>query len=167
MPLTALAVRQAKPKTKPYKLFDERGLFLLVNPTGSKLWRFKYHYGRKEKQLSFGLYPDISLAQARDARSEARQELVIGIDPSSVRKARKAAFEADVTTFEMVAREWLMDMSLKWAKSHYTKVARRLEREIFPSVGRLPIIEIGPRDLLVPLRAIVDRGNRETARRVK
>ena len=167
MPLTALAVRQAKPKTKPYKLFDERGLFLLVNPTGSKLWRFKYHYGRKEKQLSFGPYPDISLAQARDARSEARQELVIGIDPSSVRKARKAAFKADVTTFEMVAREWLMDMSLKWAKSHYTKVARRLEREIFPSVGRLPIIEIGPRDLLVPLRAIVDRGNRETARRVK
>lgn len=167
MPLTALAVRQAKPRHKPYKLFDERGLFLLGNPTGSKLWRFKYHYGKKEKQLSFGSYPDISLAQARGARSEARQELVVGIDPSSVRKARKAAVEADVTTFEMVAREWLMDMSLKWANSHYTKVARRLEREIFPCIGNQPIVQIGPRDLLTPLRTIVDRGKRETARRVK
>ena len=167
MRLTTLKVRQAKPKGRPYKLFDERGLFLLVNPTGSKLWRFKYQYASKEKQLSFGPYPEVSLAQARVARSEARQELVVGVDPSSARKARKAAVEADVTTFEMVAREWLADMSLKWAMSHYTKVARRLEREIFPSTGQMPIAEIGPRDLLKPLRAIADRGNRETARRVK
>ncbi len=167
MPLTALAVRQAKPRNAPYKLFDERGLFLLVNPKGSKLWRFKYHYANKEKQLSFGPYPDVSLAQARGARSDARQELVAGIDPSAARKERRATADADITTFEMVAREWLEDMSVKWAKSHYTKVVRRLEREIFPAVGHLPITEIGPRDLLVPLRTIVDRGKRETARRVK
>ena len=167
MPLTALKVRQAKPKDRPYKLFDERGLFLLVNPNGSKLWRFKYHYCQKEKQLSFGPYTDVSLAQAREARADARRQLVEGTDPSTARKARKAAVEVGVTTFEMVAREWLADMSLKWARSHYTKVARRLEREIFPSIGHLPIADIGPRDLLSPLRAIVDRGNRETARRVK
>ena len=167
MPLTALAVRQAKPRNTPYKLFDERGLFLLINPKGSKLWRFKYQYGNKEKQLSFGPYPDVSLAQARGARSEARQELVAGIDPSASRKERRATADADIATFEMVAREWLADMSVKWAKSHYTKVARRLEREIFPCIGSQPIAEVGPRDLLIPLRTIMDRGNRETARRVK
>lgn len=167
MPLTALAVRQAKPRKKPYKLFDERGLFLLVNPNGSKLWRFKYHYCRKEKQLSFGPYPDVSLSQAREARNEANREKLSGIDPSAARKARKASTKSDTTTFEMVAREWLEDMSLTWAESHYTKVMRRLEREIFPSFGHRPISEIGPRDLLGPLKKIVSRGNRETARRVK
>lgn len=167
MPLTALAVRQAKPRNKPYKLFDERGLFLLVKPNGSKLWRFRYHYCQKEKQLSFGPYPDVSLAEAREARTEANREKLAGIDPSAARKARRASAESNTSTFEMVAREWLADMSMKWAISHYTKVVRRLEREIFPSMGQLPIAEIGPRDLLSPLRKIVDRGNRETARRVK
>ena len=122
MPLTALAIRQAKSRIKPYKLFDERGLFLLVNPSGSKLWRFKYHYGNKEKQLSFGPYPDVSLAQARGARSEARQELVAGIDPSAARKERRATADADITTFEMVARDGTTDIRLAHGLGQYGKI---------------------------------------------
>ena len=95
--LSALAVRQAQPKSKPYKLYDERGLFLLVNPPGSKIWRFKFKYAGKEKQISFGHYPDVSLADARASRADARQQLTVGINPPEARKARQRSEEAEYT----------------------------------------------------------------------
>jgi len=100
--LTALGVRQAKPRNKPYKLFDERGLFLLISPSSSKIWRFKYRYCGKEKQISFGHYPDVSLAQAREARADARRELATGVNPSEARKARRRSESGEKSTFEMV-----------------------------------------------------------------
>jgi hypothetical protein len=142
-------------------------LFLLVNPSGSKIWRFRYKYTGKEKQISFGHYPDVSLADARALRADARRELISGINPSEVRKAQQHATEAEKATFEIVGREWLAGMRPVWAKSHYSKVERRLEREIFPVLGGLPIGEISPRDLLAPLKRIADSGKRETARRTK
>ena len=93
--LNALAIRQAKPQKRPYKLFDERGLFLLISPSGSKLWRFKYRYSGKEKQISFGRFPEVTLAQAREARASARRELSQGTDPSRARQARREAEESE------------------------------------------------------------------------
>ncbi|MCH8278611.1 MAG: DUF4102 domain-containing protein [Proteobacteria bacterium] len=98
MALTAVAVRQAKPREKPYKLFDARGLFLLINPTGSKLWRIKYKYAGKEKQISFGHFPDVSLVKARDARADARRELTAGVNPSAARKAFSARLASNAKT---------------------------------------------------------------------
>lgn len=165
--LSALEVRQCKPKDRPYKLFDERGLFLLINPSSSKIWRFKFRYGGKEQQISFGHYPDVSLAQAREARAEARRELSTGINPSRSRQARRQSEYGEKSTFEMVGREWLAAMLPVWADSHYCKVERRLEREIFPVLGNMAIGDVGPRDLLAPLQKIAKTGKRETARRVK
>ena len=165
--LTALAVRQAQPSIKPYKLYDERGLFLLVNPSGSKIWRFRYTFVGKEKQISFGHYPDVSLADARNFRSDARQELTSGINPSEARQARRQTAKAEGATFETVGREWLAGMRPVWAESHYSKVVRRLEREIFPVLGEVPIRQVAPRDLLAPLQKIANNGKRETARRTK
>src|SRR5690606_33844001 len=107
MPLTDTAIRQAKPQAKPYKLTDERGLFLLVQPSGSKLWRFKYRHQGKEKLLALGKYPDVSLAAARKRRDAAREQVAAELDPSATRKASKRADKvAAVNTFEAVARAW-------------------------------------------------------------
>ncbi len=113
--LSDTAVRNAKPREKPYKLSDERALYLLVNPNGSRLWRFKYRIGGREKLLSFGGYPDVSLKQARDWRDEARRLLAQGIDPGAKKQAEKVA---DAETFEAVAREWFAKFSANWAASH-------------------------------------------------
>lgn len=110
MALTDTAVRTAKPKDKPYKLSDERGLFLLATPSGGKLWRLKYRIDGKEKLLALGPYPEVSLAQARERREEARKLLAAGIDPSAHKQAAKAANVAEaVNTFEVVGREWLRE----------------------------------------------------------
>src|SRR5688572_22852715 len=102
--LTEATLRAAKPKEKPYKLFDEKGLFLLVKPSGSRLWRYKYSYGGREKLLSFGVYPDVPLKRAREKRDEARKLVADRIDPSVKRQAERSA---RANTFEAVAREWL------------------------------------------------------------
>ncbi len=117
MPLSDLAVRNAKPTTKSRKLFDGRGLFLIVTPAGGKWWRFKYRVAGKEKLISLGTYPDISLKVARDSRDKARKLLAKGIDPSQVRKAANEALLAN-DTFEMVAREWFAKQSPGWAACH-------------------------------------------------
>lgn len=106
MPLTDAKARNAKPKSKQFKLFDNDGLFLLVSPAGGKWWRFKYRLGGKEKLISFGTYPEVSLAQARVRRDEARKQVADNIDPSQARKALKAAKVQNESTFEVVAREW-------------------------------------------------------------
>ena len=140
---------------------------MLINPWGSKLWRFKYRFANREKGMSFGSYPEVSLAEARRKRSIARQMLREGVDPSKAKKENRTCEESDGETFEAVAKEWFDDRLPSWASSHSSKVIRRLERDIYPRIGNRPINEIGARELLVALRKIVDRGAIETAHRTK
>lgn len=166
MPLTDIAVRNAHPSDKPFKLFDERGLFMLVTPAGGKWWRFKYRFNGKEKQLSFGVYPDVKLKSARERRDEAREQVAAGIDPSEHRKAVKAStMERAANSFEVVAREWFEKYSPGWAANHGPRVIRRLERDIFPYIGGRPIADIKAPELLAVVRRIEGRGVLETAHR--
>lgn len=117
MPLSDTAIRNAKPREKAYKLADERGLFLLIKPTGGKWWRFKYRFQGKEKLLSIGVYPDVTLAKAREKRDEARKLLFDQIDPSENRKAIKASRAESIgNSFEVVAREWFAKNAPTWAR---------------------------------------------------
>jgi len=167
MPLTDTAIRNAKPGDKPAKLFDERGLFLLVTPSGGKWWRFKYRFEGKEKLLSLGVYPDVSLKEARDKRDEARKQIAAGIDPGENRKAQKSA-RADraANSFEVIAREWFAKYSSTWAATHSQRIIRRLESDIFPWIGGKPITEVTAPELLATVRRIEERGAVETAHRV-
>jgi len=166
MPLTDTAVRNAKPGEKTIKLFDERGLYLEVSPAGGKWWRLKYRFDGKEKRLSLGVYPDVSLKDARERRDAARKLLADGTDPSENRKAQKSA-RADrvANSFEVVAREWYAKYSATWAKDHGNRIIRRFERDIFPWIGGRPIAEITAPELLAVVRRIEDRGALETAHR--
>jgi len=167
--LTDAAIRTAKPKEKPHKLSDGSGLFLLVTPSKnggcSKWWRFKYRFEGKEKLLSFGTYPEISLLSAREKRDTARKQVAEGIDPSQERRAAKAT-ESGSGTFEAVAREWHGKFSLGWAESHSTRLLRRLELYIFPWIGARPVEKIEAHELLSAIQRIEAKGNLETARRV-
>lgn len=163
MALTATAMRAAKPGAKPLKLFDGGGLFLLVTPTGAKYWRFKYRIDNREKLLSLGVYPDVSLKEARNRRDAARKHLAQGIDPSAVRKATKAN---NANSFEAVAREWFAKQVPKWAASHASKIIRRLEMDVFPWLGRCPINKICAPELLPVLRRVESRGAIDTAHRI-
>jgi len=166
MPLTDTAVRNAKPGEKPRKLADEKGMYLEVAPAGGKWWRLKYRIGGKEKRLSLGVYPDISLKDARDRRDEARRLIAQGVDPSENRKAQKAAVvERSANSFEVVAREWYAKFSPNWNENHGTRIIRRLERDIFPWLGVKPIAEVTAPDLLGTVRRIEKRGALETAHR--
>jgi integrase len=166
MPLTDTAIRNAKPSEKPVKLFDERGLYLEISPTGGKWWRLKYRFDGKEKRLSLGVYPDASLKDARDRRDASRKLLADGIDPSENRKAMKSA-RADraANSFEAVAREWFAKYSPRWAASHSDSIIRRVERDIFPWIGERPIAEVTALELLTVVRRIETRGALETAHR--
>lgn len=163
-PLTDTAIRQSKPRPKPYKLFDGGGLFVLVNRDGSRYWRFRYTFARREKLLSMGVYPHVSLAQARERRDEARKLLAQGIDPSAKRKAEKAA---GTDTFEALAREWIERHLSGKAPGHRDKIIRRLERDVFPWLGSRPVAEIAAPDVLSVARRIADRGALETAHRAQ
>ena len=166
MPLTNTSIRNAKPAEKAKKLFDSRGLYLEVAPSGGKWWRFKYRFGGKEKRLSLGVYPDVSLKDARDRRDEARKLLANEIDPSENRKAQKAAkVERAGNSFEVVAREWFAKHSPNWVASHADRIISRLERDIFPWIGNSAIAEIAAAQLLEVIRRIEQRGALETAHR--
>jgi len=166
MSLTDTATRNAKPGTTARKLADEKGLFLLVTPAGGKWWRFKYRFDGKEKLLSLGVYPDVSLKDARDRRDEARRLLADGIDPGMNRKAQKAArIERGANSFEVVAREWYAKHSAAWVGSHGNRILRRFERDIFPWIGGRPIAEVTAPELLAAVRRIESRGALETAHR--
>ena len=166
MPLNDTAVRNAKPSTKAVKLFDERGLYLEVSPAGGKWWRLKYRIDGKEKRLSLGVYPDVSLKQARDRRDESRKLLADGIDPSDTRKAIKASRDKrDANSFEVVAREWFAKFSGTWDDKHGERTIRRFERDVFPWIGARPIGELTAPELLTVLRRIESRGALETAHR--
>jgi integrase len=168
LPLSDLQVKNAKPKDKDYKLSDGHGLHLLVTPTGGKLWRFQYRYAGKQKLLSLGAYPSISLADARQRREDARKLIANGVDPSEVRKAQKAATVADSeNSFEVVAREWHSKYSDTWSSCHAETTIGRLQLDVFPFMGERPINEIKAPELLAMLRRIESRGALETAHRVR
>ncbi|MDA1305579.1 MAG: integrase arm-type DNA-binding domain-containing protein [Nitrospirae bacterium] len=166
MPLTDTAIRNAKPAPKSKKLFDSGGLYLEVAPNGGKWWRLKYRFGSKEKRLSLGVYPDVSLKNARERRDEARKLLANGIDPSENRKAKKAAsVERGANSFEVVAREWFAKYSAHWSANHANRIISRLERDIFPWIGGKPIADLTPPQLLETIRRIEERGALESAHR--
>jgi integrase len=168
MPLqTEVRLRSAKPREEPYKLFDELGLFLLVMPNADRrkgpLWRLRYHYGKSEKLLSLGSYPDVPLKRARENRDEARRLLADGVDPSA---QRKIAEESKAETFEAIAREWL-EMRAKTTAAVTQQKALWLLEMLFPRIGKRPIREVTPPELLAALRKIEAKGFHETAHRAK
>lgn len=166
MPLTDTTIRNAKPGEKPVKLFDERGLYLELSPAGGKWWRLKYRFNGKEKRLSLGVYPDVSLKEARDRRDTARKLLADGIDPSENRKAQKSAqVDRVANSFEVVTREWFAKYSTRWAVKHSERILHRFERDIFPWIGGRPIADITAPELLTVVRRIESRGALETAHR--
>ena len=167
MALTDTKVRNAKPKVKQFKIFDGDGLFLLVSPAGGKWWRFKYRFGGKEKLLSLGTYPEVSLAQARERHNRVRQQVAAGIDPSLARKAKKSAKGLDENSFESVAREWHLKFSPTWTPGHATTIRRRLENDVLPFIGARPILEVQAPELLKVLQRIESRGALETAHRIR
>ena len=164
--LTAAKINAAKRKERAYKLADALGLYLYVSPTGGKLWRFKYRFRGKEKLLSFGAYPEISLSDAREGRDLARKQVAKGIDPGETKRAEKAS-ERRQDGFEVVAREWHLKFSPTWSSDYAATILGRLKLNIFPWIGGQPIGEIEPTDLLEVLRRMEDRGAIETAHKVK
>lgn len=167
-PLTATQVEKSKPQDKEYKLFDGGGLFLLITPSGGKLWYLKYRFAGREGKLSFGAYPAVSLAEARQRREDAKKLLANGVDPGAVKKARKAAQTATVeNSFEVIAREWHEKFKSQWSQSHSKTTLSRLEKNIFPWIGARPISELEPMDVLEVLRRMEARGVLESAKRMK
>lgn len=165
--LTDATVRNAKPKNKPYKLTDGRGLYVVVNHTG-KYFRFDYRFRGKRKTLALGVYPDVSLSQARDRLYEARKLLADDIDPAEYRKVAKTMITEQLTNgFETIAREWFTKNKHTWTDKYADTVLSRLENNVFPWIGSRPITEVSPPELLQALRRIEERGAIETAHRVK
>jgi integrase len=165
--LTDTLIRKTKTPAKPTKLADERGLYLLLAPSGGRWWRFKYRYAGKEKLLSLGTYPDVSLAKAREARDEARRMLTQDTDPSAERQQEKRQkADAAANDFASVAREWLENVKPKWAPVYYGDTLKRFEAFVFPAIGRRPIAEVVAPELLALLRKIEARGTVETAHKV-
>jgi len=171
MPLTVLDIKQAKPADKPYRLYDEKGMYLEVSPSGGKLFRLKYRVDGKEKRLALGGYPDTSLAEAREKRDEARKLVAQGIDPSAERqeakRQRAEANQAAADTFEAVTREWMTREQERVAEVTANKNRWLFETFLFPEIGGLPLAAITPRVLLDALRKIEAAGKQETARRAK
>jgi len=168
MALNNTQVKNAKPDSRPYKLADGEGMFLLVNPNGGKYWRLKYRYGGKEKSLALGTYPALSIVDARKKRESARDLLRAGVDPGRDKKEKKelALLNAE-QTFEVVAREWHEVKRDGWEANTAKDKLYRLEKDVFPHMGALPIASIKPRDVLAVLRKIEKRGALELTRRMK
>jgi integrase len=167
MSLSDAKVRNAKTRAKPYKIADGEGLFLLVTPSGSKYWRLKYFFAGKEKVLALGVYPGITLADARDRRAQARKALAAGNDPAETKKeAKRLAILQNANAFEVVAREWFEKRKHEWAPNSADLALARLERHILPTLGQRPIAEITAPEVLAMVRKVEDRGTLETARRI-
>lgn len=184
MTLTALAVKNAKPGDKPKKITDEKGLFLLVNPNGSKYWRLKYRIDGKEKLLALGVYCgptqyddngkaktdkiQLSLTEARDLAYEARKLIKDGIDPNAAKREIKQQVILDAENcFEAVAREWHAKSASRWTDDHAARILRRLEVELFPAIGHVSVTDLKTRDLLAALRPIEERGHLDVASRLR
>jgi integrase len=168
LPLTATELQKAKPREKDFKLFDGGGLYLLVTPSGGKLWNMKYNRDGKEKKISIGAYPTVTLTDARQRREEIKTMLAKGIDPGAVKKALKQAGTDKATnSFEVIAREWHTKFSVNWSESHTHSTISRLEKNIFPWIGSRPIFEIEPPEMLSVLLRMEARAAAETARKMK
>jgi integrase len=168
MPITDTAIRNAKTVDKPVKLYDGQGMFVLVTPVGGKWWRFRYRFDGKEKLLSLGTYPDISLKDARERREAARKLIAQGIDPGAERKAEKAAVAALAgNCFESICREWLEQRKSTVDPAQHVKTLARMQNDVFPWLGAKPITEISAPDVLSVLRRIDERGARYTAHRTR
>jgi len=165
--LSDTKIRSAKPRITQYKLYDERGLYMIVKPTGAKYWRFKYAFGGKEQSLAFGVYPDVPLALARQRRDDARKMVAAGKNPQQVKKDEKRKqIMAAGNSFEAVAREWHTKQSTRWVKKHAEAVWASLERDVLPAIGYKPIHEVTVRDMLDALQPIEERGALDVVRRV-
>jgi integrase len=168
VPLTDIQPRTAKPKDKPYKLSDGGGLYLLVNKDGAKYWRMDYRFCEARRTLAFGKYPEVTLAEARAKRLAARKLLDQGIDPSQDKKERQREMnEANANTFEKLAREWHTNKLPTWSVATARDTIRRLEIDIFPEIGAMPIGAIKHQHIIAALRKIENRGAHEIAHRVK
>lgn len=171
--LTDAAVKKAERRDKSYKLSDSGGLYLYVATTGLKSWRMKFRMHGKEKLLTFGPYPDVKLAEARERRDEARRQIRNHVDPSGARarakmqKAEAAAADALLITFEQAARAWHVLQQDRWAPVHANDVLPSLERDVFPALGAKPLVEITAPMVLTTLRAVEARGSIETAKRLR
>lgn len=163
-----MQIRRAKPEAKAYTLGDGQGLSLLVEPNGSKSWRFRYRYAGKPKMISLGVYPTITLAEARARRDEARKIVAEGKNPSEVRKEQKLALRIQSeNAFEKIAREWHQMKSAKWSAGYASDIIEAFQNDIFPYVGTRPVGEIKPLELLNVLRKIEKRGALEKMRKVR
>jgi len=165
MALTDIKVRTAKPTDKQYKLTDGNGMHLLVHPNGSKYWRLQYRFSGKQKMLALGVYPDVSLADARARRDEARKLLANSIDPGDKKKNDKVEQE-EARTFEQLAIEWHAT-NKKWSEEHSRRVLKSLEDNLFPAIGKRNIAELKTRDLLAPIKAVEMSGRLEVASRLQ
>lgn len=168
-PLTDLQIRAAKRRDKPYKLADGGGLYLEVMTSGSKIWRLKFtHHDGRENRLTFGAYPEVSLAAARMRRVEARQQLLAGVDPVRAREAKeRRRAELAGNTFEVVTREWHRTFFDSWQPHTADNILHRFEMDIFPLIGSIPISQVHRKDVLAALRQIEKRGAKEVARRLR
>ncbi|HBR4255330.1 TPA: tyrosine-type recombinase/integrase [Klebsiella pneumoniae] len=168
MPLNDMQIRRAKPEAKAYTLGDGQGLSLLIEPNGSKSWRFRYRYAGKPKMISLGVYPTITLADARSRRDDARKLVAEGKNPSEVRKEQKIALQTESeNAFEKIATEWHQMKSAKWSAGYASDIMEAFQNDIFPYVGTRPIGEIKPLELLNVLRKIEKRGALEKMRKVR
>ena len=163
MALTNTQVKHAKPSDTPYKLADGGGMYLLVAVSGGRYWRLKYRFGGKEKLLALGTYPDVSLLDARKAREAAREVLRAGADPGRLKEEKKALdLLNQAQTFEVVARQWHMVKRDSWEEATARDKLYRLEKDVFPHIGALPIASLNPRDILTVLRKVESRGGART-----
>ena len=173
--LTKLSIKQAKPKGKQYKLTDGQGMYLRVYPNGSKYWQLQYWFEGKQKILSLGVWPDVSLTEARDERFEAKKKIKVGIDPNDKRKesleAQKIYFEKEkereTTIFRIIAEEWLSRQSVLWTERHSRGVQNSLKFHVLPDLGEIPIADISTQDVIAILRKIEADGKFETCYRLR
>ncbi|EPY9203479.1 tyrosine-type recombinase/integrase, partial [Morganella morganii] len=168
MALTDAKLRTLKPKEKVYRLGDSAGLYIEVAVNGSRYWRMKYRFLGKEKRLAFGVYPEVTLAEAREKRDAARKLLASGSDPAEAKKIAKAAQQANAeNTFEAIAREWHTSKADRWSLRYRDEIIDTFEKDIFPYIGKRPIAEIKPLELLETLRKMEKRGALEKMRKVR
>ncbi len=164
--LSRAQIEATLPGDKPRRIYDGRGMYLEIMPNGSRWWRFKYRYAEKEKRVSLGVYPEISIDVARERLDKARKLLYEGIDPCAHRQQMKAvALLGSGSSFETIANEWFAINLPRWVEGHSSKIKARLENDVFPWLGKRPIPDITPPELLATIRRIESRGTIETAHR--
>ena len=168
MKLNDRQIKNAKPAEKPFKLNDGKGLYLYINTSGGKLWRFDFSYNGKRKTLSIGKYPTVSLVEARQAAGNARRLLVSGQDPSEAKQQEKRERQAAaLNTFEAIARRWHSDNLIRWKENHAARIMRYFETDVFPVIGEMPIQEIRVSDIKTVLDGVMTRGVNNTAEKIR